>query len=111
MKIQIAPGDASDIEVATAHPRGSRGLVFDHGSWAATALCIAQYPYKKGAAWFPQRIFILKSHDDIRYGEVGIPNQSKIKQGTITATATSGACDAEVNILYKYIYIYINIYI
>ena len=45
---EVAPGDASDIEVANAHPWGSRCLVFRDGAWAATAPDIAEYPYEKG---------------------------------------------------------------
>jgi hypothetical protein len=34
---EVAPGDASDIEVANAHPWGSRFLMFSDGACAATA--------------------------------------------------------------------------
>ena len=46
--LEVAPGDASDIEVANAHPWGSRYLVFSDGGWAGTALNIAEYPSYKG---------------------------------------------------------------
>jgi hypothetical protein len=45
---EVAPGDASDIEVANAHPWGSYWLVFSDGAWAATALNIAKVPPHKG---------------------------------------------------------------
>ena len=35
---EVAPGDASDIEVANAHPWGSELLVFSDGTRAFTAL-------------------------------------------------------------------------
>jgi hypothetical protein len=34
---EVAPGDASDIEVANAHAWGSWRLVFSDGAWASTA--------------------------------------------------------------------------
>ena len=46
--LEVAPGDASDIEVANAHAWGSGGLVFSDGAVAGTALFIAQYPSSKG---------------------------------------------------------------
>jgi hypothetical protein len=48
---EVAPGDASDIEVANAHPWGSSCLVFSHGH-AATALWIAQCPSDKGMSCY-----------------------------------------------------------
>ncbi len=45
---EVAPGDASDIEVANAHPWGSLWLVFSDGAAAATALYIAKHPSFKG---------------------------------------------------------------
>ena len=45
---EVAPGDASDIEVANAHPWGSSWLVFSDGGAAGTALPIAQVPSWKG---------------------------------------------------------------
>ena len=35
---EVAPGDASDIEVANADPWDSNTLVFSDGSWAVSAL-------------------------------------------------------------------------
>ena len=43
---EIAPGDASDIEVANAHAWGSARLVFSDGSATGSALV----PYAKGIA-------------------------------------------------------------
>ena len=45
---EVAPGDASDIEVANAHPWGSYFLVFIDGARAAAARCIAGNPSHKG---------------------------------------------------------------
>jgi hypothetical protein len=45
---EVAPGDASDIEVANAHPWGSNDLVFSDGAIAATAIGIARDPSVKG---------------------------------------------------------------
>ena len=55
---EVAPGDASDIEVANAHAWGSYYLVFSDGATAATALLIAEYPSRKGMCvvflnWIP----------------------------------------------------------
>ena len=50
--LEVAPGDASDIEVANAHPWGSNGLVFSDGTTAATALNIAEWPSTKGMSWY-----------------------------------------------------------
>ena len=47
---EVAPGDASDVEVANAHAWGSHCLTFSSGSAAASALLIAQYPSLKGIA-------------------------------------------------------------
>ncbi len=44
--LEVAPGDASDIEVA--HPWGSDSLVFSDGAGAVTALGIAAVPSYKG---------------------------------------------------------------
>ena len=46
--LEVAPGDASDIEVANAHPWGSYYLAFSDGAAAATALLIAGNPSAKG---------------------------------------------------------------
>ncbi len=46
--LEVAPGDASDIEVANAHPWGSNYLVFSDGARAGNALNIAKYPSEKG---------------------------------------------------------------
>jgi hypothetical protein len=45
---EVAPGDASDIEVANAHAWGSAALVFSDSNWAATAVGIAHLPSNKG---------------------------------------------------------------
>jgi hypothetical protein len=45
---EVAPGDASDIEIANAHAWGSSCLVFNDGAIAATALWIAEIPSSKG---------------------------------------------------------------
>jgi hypothetical protein len=45
---EVAPGDASDIEVANAHAWGSWCLVFSDGAAAATALGIAVDASGKG---------------------------------------------------------------
>ena len=47
---EVAPGDASDIEVANAHAWGSRCLTFSDGARAWSALQIAQVPVDKGIA-------------------------------------------------------------
>ena len=47
---EIAPGDASDVEVSNAHAWGSGCLVFSDGAGAASALFIAQDPSEKGIA-------------------------------------------------------------
>ena len=47
---EVAPGDASDVEVACAHAWGSFALVFCDGWTASTALRIAHYPWMKGIA-------------------------------------------------------------
>ncbi len=49
---EVAPGDASDIEVANAHAWGSRALVFSDGAKAATALIIARDPSFKGMSCY-----------------------------------------------------------
>ena len=49
---EVAPGDASDIEVANAHPWGSCHLVFSDGAFAATALRIAEYPSLIGMSFY-----------------------------------------------------------
>ena len=46
--LEVAPGDASDIEVANAHPWGSWCLVFSDGARAATALNIAVNRFRIG---------------------------------------------------------------
>ncbi len=47
---KVAPGDASDVEVANAHGWGSYWLIFSDGSGADTALSIAHHPSTKGIA-------------------------------------------------------------
>jgi hypothetical protein len=47
---EIAPGDASDIEVANAHAWGSDALIFSDGTYAESALQIALVPFLKGIA-------------------------------------------------------------
>jgi hypothetical protein len=47
---EVAPGDASDIEVANAHAWGSEALIFSDGRVAACALWIAKDPSFKGIA-------------------------------------------------------------
>ena len=50
---EVAPGDASDVEVANAHAWGSEYLIFSDGEVAASALSIAmnpQNPSLKGTA-------------------------------------------------------------
>jgi hypothetical protein len=48
---EVAPGDASDIEVANAHPWGSTVLVFSDGAHASTALSIAKNPSWRGMSF------------------------------------------------------------
>jgi hypothetical protein len=45
---EVAPGDASDIEVANSHPWGSSRLSFSDGAQAATALYLDLHPAVKG---------------------------------------------------------------
>ena len=45
---EVAPGDASDVEVANAHAWGSLCLIFRDGARAASALLIAAFPSNKG---------------------------------------------------------------
>ena len=45
---EVAPGDASDIEVANALAWGSMSLIFSDGTAAASAKHIAQRPYARG---------------------------------------------------------------
>ena len=45
---EVAPGDASDVEVANAHGWGSYCLIFSDGEVAASALNIALYPSYTG---------------------------------------------------------------
>ena len=47
---EVAPGDASDVEVANAHAWASFYLIFSDGAVAYSALCIAQLPSSKGIA-------------------------------------------------------------
>ena len=47
---EVAPGDASDVEVANAHAWGSDWLIFGDGAFAASAMNIAQFPSNKGIA-------------------------------------------------------------
>jgi hypothetical protein len=54
---EVAPGDASDVEVANAHAWGSQFLVFSDGTATASALCIAGHMpeiflYKGTASYF-----------------------------------------------------------
>jgi hypothetical protein len=45
---EVAPGDASDVEVVNAHAWGSVYLIFSDGAMAGSALFIAQLPSYKG---------------------------------------------------------------
>ena len=45
---EVAPGDASDVEVANAHAWGRYGLIFSDGAGADTALSISENPSYKG---------------------------------------------------------------
>ncbi len=45
---EVAPGDASDMEVANAHPWGSDYLLFSDGAQAGTALWLAFDPSVMG---------------------------------------------------------------
>jgi hypothetical protein len=45
---EVAPGDASDVEVANAHAWGSWSLIFSDGAVAGSALYIAKVPNFKG---------------------------------------------------------------
>jgi hypothetical protein len=47
---EVAPGDACDIDVASAHPWGTYELVFSDGAVAPTALSMAKHGYKQGAS-------------------------------------------------------------
>ena len=47
---KVAPGDASDVEVANTHAWGSRYLILSDGASAGTALGIAKDPSAKGIA-------------------------------------------------------------
>ena len=47
---EVAPGDASDVEVANAHAWGSAALLFGDGKGANSALGIADVPSCKGIA-------------------------------------------------------------
>ena len=47
---EVAPGDASDVEVANAHAWGSYCLIFSDGTAAGSALQIAHNPSYKGIA-------------------------------------------------------------
>ena len=47
---EVAPGDASDVEVANAHAWGSLCLIFSDGAWAYSALGVAEFPSDKGIA-------------------------------------------------------------
>ncbi len=61
--LEVAPGDASDIEVANAHPWGSLTLVFSDGAFAGTARFIAEYPSYKGmSCYFLNWISATKFH-------------------------------------------------
>jgi hypothetical protein len=42
---EVAPGNASDIEIVNAHPWGSTALLFSDGTSACTAQFIAEYPH------------------------------------------------------------------
>jgi hypothetical protein len=67
---EVAPGDASDVEVANAHAWGSRDLYFSNmGEYAHTAREIAEAgnPAWRGTPCsFSKRNPVLKSHDFIR---------------------------------------------
>ncbi len=45
---EVAPGDASDIQVANAHPWGSYFLVLSNGAVVSTALNLENNPDLKG---------------------------------------------------------------
>ena len=47
---EVAPGDASDVEVANAHAWRSVCLIFSDGTWAGSALNIAHNHSNKGIA-------------------------------------------------------------
>ena len=54
---EIAPGDASDVEVTNAHAWGSLYLVFSDGQAAATALGIAEDRSETGTAFLMKSLF------------------------------------------------------
>ena len=56
---EVAPGDASDVEVANAYAWGSGALVFSDGAYAYSALQIAQLPCDKGIASYFCKPFFL----------------------------------------------------
>jgi hypothetical protein len=74
---EVAPGDASDVEVVGAHAWGSYALVFGDGSWAHTALSLyttyyvqpplSHFSYQGKSVSFPRCNSILKSHSEIRF--------------------------------------------
>jgi hypothetical protein len=49
---EVAPGDASDIEVANAHAWSSGWLVFSDGAVAGTALWIGDFPSDEGMSCY-----------------------------------------------------------
>jgi hypothetical protein len=53
---EVAPGDASDIEVAGAHPWGSKCLIFSDGGYACSAEYIL-HPGLKGASIYRFVVF------------------------------------------------------
>jgi hypothetical protein len=77
---EVAPGDASDIEVANAYAWGSLALLFSDGKQSYSALSIAEgerkrIQYAKHDSYHPagtacnssKRNPVLLSHDDTRY--------------------------------------------
>jgi hypothetical protein len=49
---EVAPGDASDVEVTNAHAWGSSALIFSDGTRAYTAKTITRYKLSNGIAFF-----------------------------------------------------------
>ncbi len=45
---EVAPGDANDIQVASAHPWGTLEVVFSDGAAAPTLLSMLKHNYKNG---------------------------------------------------------------
>ena len=77
--LEVAPGDASDIEVANAHAWGSYYLVFSDGAAAGTALRIKEVPSDKGmSCYFLNWIYATKYH--MRTGKK-LPGNSLLRDG------------------------------